>query len=260
MTSIKKRISRRLAALAAAALFLALLPVTALAAGTDGPCFAVLVGSAPEDLSLSLRYPAEAGHDPVVLEKDVRAWETYYRFDYHGAPVNWKYGMPKGTELLAETGAESFSCLLPEKEQGGQNTLFVLDLKARTLREGAPWYRHGLLTALRVVITLLLQGTIFFLFRYRSRRSALVYACFCAVVQLLLNGCLLWGTSTLFCTDMVWDLVLLSMTEFFIFIIGTAAVALLMREHSERRAIACGLAANFAALGVSVLSLCLLPL
>ena len=81
------------------------------------------------------------------------------------------------------------------------NNLCVLDLQSRTLTAGQPWWRQPLLVFLRVALTLLLEGIVFFLFGYRQKRSWILFFLANGLTQLL-STCSYstlwapWGTYT----------------------------------------------------------------
>ena len=67
----------------------------------------------------------------------------------------------------------------------------MLDLQSRTLTAGQPWWRQPLLVFLRVALTLLLEGIVFFLFGYRQKRSWILFFLVNGLTQLFVNLLLL---------------------------------------------------------------------
>ena len=98
--------------------------------------------------------------------------------------------------LTASFGGETLSIpldpeILSRNTGSYYNNLCVLDLTAGTLRWGVPWWRQPLLVALRVGLTLALEGLVFLLFGYRTKRSWGVFLVVNLITQLGVNLILL---------------------------------------------------------------------
>ena len=148
------------------------LPVTASANGLEPPYLTILVTHPPKDLELTLVLEDDASQEPFVLQPEPMLWESYYRF----YPHIWSPWAPEGTPLqtatlFVKTGGESFSLAVEPKGFTYSNNLVTLDVAGRQLLYGQPWWRIPLLVFLRVALTLLLEGALFWLFGYRLRRS-----------------------------------------------------------------------------------------
>ena len=231
-----------------AALLTAVLPLPAAANSAEPPGFIVLVTLPPDSLALSL-LPSQGG-EAVPLVKEQRGWETYFRFFYHSAP---QLSSLSGCSILVEGGGYAFSCPLPDTPLR-YNSLLTLDLSAQTLSLNQPPWRAPLLAALRLILTLVLEGAVFWLFGYRARRSWLVFLAVNVLTQAGLNLAI-HGPSL----NSYWWLGFLVL-EAFIFLLEAAAFALLLREFRRRRGVAFALAANTVSLAVGGLVIAHLPI
>lgn len=69
-------------------------PVTASANGLESPCLTVLVPHPTWKLSLTLEFDSGTSLEPLVLTREGKAWETYYRFRYYDlrGSSSWSHG------------------------------------------------------------------------------------------------------------------------------------------------------------------------
>lgn len=232
---------KSLSLLLALSLLLCLLcPQAALANSGEPPCFTVLVLNAPEDLSVSLVLGDETV-EPVLLKQDTQAWESYYRF-YYGMSGWEREDEEEGltdAALLVETGETEYTCALPAAAFDYYNNLLTLDVEEQTLAQGQPVWRQPLLVGLRIVLTLVLEGLVFFLFGYRSRRSWAIFLAVNLVTQILLNMAIVSAALS----GGYW-LFLYGFGELLIFAAEIAAFTLTLKEQGRGRAAACALSAN----------------
>jgi hypothetical protein len=84
------------------------------------------------------------------------------------------------------TNGESFECTLSEPVRN-YNNVYTLDLSTRELTPGKYPLRSVLLVPIRVLLTLLLEGIIFWLFGFRQKRSWLVFFVVNLITQVALN-------------------------------------------------------------------------
>ena len=248
--------------------FCLLLPLPALANAAEPPRLSVLVLNPPEDLALSLVFSWGDEEEPVAAEADRLAWEGYYLFRPWEFPDAWDQDAPGLTvELVAETGGGRFSLPVDAEalRQGTgsyYNNLSVLDLNAQTLTPGAPWWRQPLLVFLRVALTLVLEGAVFWLFGYRQRRSWMVFLTVNLITQLGVNLLLagnLGPLGNLYGTQMAFWLLYLPM-ELAVLLVEIIAFRKLLRERTKGRATAFALCANLLSWGLGGVLLAYLPL
>lgn len=245
-----KKWKRLWAALLGALVLAALLPVQALAAAGEDTFLTVWMRGAPRDMSITLHFPEDSGLEPLEMTREDRVWETYFRVYFRGELIKWRRGLPKGTELLVEAEGETRRLSLPEDQFAGENAVFLLDGKTGGLEPGVPAFRTGLLAALRAGVTLLLQALVFWLLRYRDRRSWIIFSLTAAAIQVVLGLFVLRGASTLTSDYVLWALVALCLSEGFLTVVQTVLFSQLLWEHQEKRAVAAALACNGLTLGI----------
>lgn len=236
-----------------ASLLLLLLPVTASANAAAPPNLTVLVVNAPEDLQMTLTLSESSQSEVDEIEIESRAWETYYRF------FLWNSQSSADGELNVTTGGETSTYTIPREALEKFGSCYTLDLKTGELTEGTVWYRSGLLAALRVILTLLIEGLVFFLSGYRKRRSWLVFFIVNLVTQGFLNFELLTLTTTIFSTYMGALLLILCVLEALIFAVEAVAFSFLLKEYTKKRAVFYAFIANVASLGMGGLILSVMP-
>lgn len=196
---MRRRILKMAAAVAV--VFLVVLQGTgmALANAAEPPALTILVSGAPEDLTMYLALEedvaagdalAETGEDGLVeavqLQSERKNWETYYRFYYHDFP-NSRELLENAVLLTASDEMKSLEFPL-DAGDFQYNAIMTLNLEEGTLTAGQPAMRVPLLVAMRVAITLAVEGLIFWLFGYRQKRSWTVFFLVNLVTQTCLNG------------------------------------------------------------------------
>lgn len=209
-------------------------PQVAWANAAEPPGFILLVEGAPPDLEVRLILPDDA----VVLPKERRAWETVYRLYYHDLPV--ERGRMPVMELEFDSGEALHRSPLHEEALGGYSTVLTYDFVNRDLSLGESPGRTPLLIMLRVSLTLIIEGVIFFLLGYRQKRSWIIFLLVNLVTQgglnLVLSGPAITQNGYWFIAFLFLEAVILS---------GEAIVfPLLLREHTRKRALAYAILAN----------------
>lgn len=159
--------------------------IEANANSAEPPNFTVIVVNAPNQLSLSLQFPGEKENSGILLKKEEKAWESYYRFFYNMLP-NRDFKL-EDAELIVKSQEKTFKCQIPSESFDYYNNILTLDMETESLDIGQPWFRTPLLVAMRVIFTLLIEGIIFFLFRYRQKRSWVLFFAINIITQGGLN-------------------------------------------------------------------------
>jgi len=206
-----------------------ILPGVALANAAEPPAVIILVSNPPEDLSIVLK----SGNNLKEAKVQKVAWEGYYAFYIRDT---------KGFDKLAfqiTTKGETFEILLdtPLKQY---NNIYTLDLNNKTLTEGEYPLRSALLVSIRVLITLLVEGMVFWLFKYRKKASWLIFLAVNLITQGLLNTWLV-NTASLMSGYLIIALII---GEFFVFAAEMVAFPVFVREHRKSRALAFSFVAN----------------
>lgn len=232
-------------------LLLLSIPVSASANSMGSPCFVVVVKNAPQDFSLNLRLK-DGREYPGGIDVYQKGWETYFRFGYEEDFQD--------AALVFSFDGETHETPLPQSAYSGYNTILMLDLKTGKVTVGQNPWRTLLLALLRVSFTILIEGLVFFLFQYRTKRSWIVFVSLNLITQLGLNLFLL--TQTNIAADSYnhfWVLVYV-LVEFFVFLTEMIALPIFLKEHGKGRAVLCALLANTASLLVGGFFLSNLPI
>ena len=188
-----------------------LLALPVFANSAEPPCLTIVVVSAPDDLELSL--VDEGGAEAYQLRKRqfVRGWETYFRFTYSHVTIPGKESEADDVDLsklrlAVTTGGNTTLLDLPDQTFAHYNNVLLLDLSELKqfpdafpaqymLRSELYAGRMVLIIGMRVILTLLIEGILFWAFGYREKHSWGVFLCFNAMTQLALN--LILGGATM---------------------------------------------------------------
>lgn len=246
-----KRYNRILLVLAMALLLSLAFSAAAYANSAEPPGFTVIVANPPQDLSLSLRLADERQTEAIVLNKQQKAWESYYRFFYHMSPL----GNDKldGAVLIVQSKEKNFQCPLPAATFKTYNNLLTLDMETENLAIGQPPLRVPLLVAMRVMLTLVIEGAIFFLFGYRRKASWLAFLAINIVTQGALNAMLTGpGLGSYWWFGFIF-------IEIVVLAVELVAFICLVKELGKGRAAVYAVAANAASLILGGLLITYLP-
>lgn len=237
---------KKLLALLLALTVVLLLPATASANSAEPPGLIVIVQNAPEDMTVT--FLAEEITRKNYIDRETRLWESYFRIFY-----DWDANLDTAFIEVTVNG-ETFTCPLPEGTEQDYNTLLTLDLDSRTLTLGDRPGRQELLVALRVALTLAIEGLVLYLFGFRSRRSWVVFLILNLITQGALNV-LLMG-SALYGSYWLLGYILI---EPVIFLVEGLVYAIAMKERTTARRVLCALTANAASLVLGGYLLAYLP-
>ena len=154
-----------------------LLPFPVHANSAEPPSLIVVVTGAPSDVSVTLS--AESGvHEGARRQVMMDTYFAFYR-----AVI----GRPQEITLTVTSGERQFSQRMDAQLFTGYNSVVTIDYAKQTLSVGYLPLRTALITALRVLLTLLIEGGIFFLFGFRGKRSWVVFLIINLITQGLLN-------------------------------------------------------------------------
>ena len=239
-------------------------PVTACANGLESPCLTVLVPHPAWGLTLTLEFDSGTSLEPLVLRREGKGWETYYRFSYYDLWGARDYGPQslEGAQLLVDRNGETFSVPVDPEGFTTYDNLVTLDLLGRKLIYGQPWWRPPVLILLRVGLTLALEGGVFYLCGYRQRRSWLVFLLVNLVTQGAVNVCIhfLFPVAVDAYRAMVFGMFFYTPIEIAVLLIELPAFVLLLKEHRKRRAAGFAAAANLCSWALGGCFLMFLPL
>ena len=212
---------KRLLAMLIVLLIVLPLPMTAYANSAEPPGMIILVSGGPEDLRLTLEFPDPQmeTHRTYQIRK---AWERRYQFYYHVDMESLEAAV-----LRVESGDKCFTCPLPAGVDTGYKNILTLDYYAETLTLGQSPWRQPLLTAMRIILTLAVEGFVFWLFRYQQKRSWIVFI----AMNLLTQGWLNIVVNSYAFAGGYW-VIMFGLMEFCIFAVEMIALPFLLEEKS----------------------------
>ena len=240
---------KKLSVLIVALLLILALPVSVSANSAEPPGMTIIVEGAPEDISLTLELAEEPEYEVRVREAE-QNWEVYFRFYYSPEP-----DILNGAVIRVEGSGKCFTCPVPEDVYGRYNNLLTLNFESQTLTVGQHWWRQPALTAVRVTLTLLVEGLIFFAFGFRGKRSWIVFFAVNLVTQGWLNYIINSGAFS----NGYWVLGLY-LAELVIFIAEAIVFPLATKEKKKWLCLLYALAANTASLIAGLLLIRYLPI
>lgn len=203
------------------------------------PGFTVIVGFPPSDLEVSLRFQDGEDFTTVHLSKEQIAWEARYRFNYAMAAQVW--ATIEDAKLVVSGGGKTFECSLPELVLGmHESDMLFLDIAGQTVTSRKPVGRTVSLVSMRVLLPLILEGALFFVFGYRKKRSWIAFATINLITQSALNIGLL-RLSSLAGPFLVLYMIPLAVP---VLIVELIAFAVSVNEHHRLRTVAYVVAAN----------------
>lgn len=222
-------------------MLLPMLPLRASANSAEPPSVTILVSDAPDDLQISV-----TNQDAVIRVRQ-RAWETYFRLYMEGIP-------DQSVELLVESSEKSFRCHLPEETYNYYSNVVTLDYESQTLVFGYSVWRTVLLVSLRLTLTLLIEGAVFWLLGYRNKRTW----AFFLIMNLLTQG---WLNLSITGPDPSgYYMMGYVFLEILVFSAEMILFSLLGKEKTPFKRMGCAFAANSASLILGGLLLTWLPI
>lgn len=198
----------------------------------EPPSILIIVFDAPADLEISMGL-----EDNVVkAAKRDKLFESYYTFYSRDIKVAGDYN------IKATTGGSSFEISLAEPLKA-YNNIYTLDLKNQTLTPGKSVLRSAGLVSVRVVLTLLIEGFIFYLFGYRQKRSWMAFLAINLITQGALN---IWING--YPPMQSYIIIGLIMAEVLVFIVEAFAYLIVIKERNALTTFLYVIVANFLSL------------
>ncbi len=227
--------------------FIALLfvmPISAYANSAEPPRFTIVSSNVPDDAEIYVTGTDDCGKWAAF--KSETAWETYFQSYAESSDGKYIVNVESAEKNLEFTVVTDRS----------YSILYTLDFKNETMTEGERPYRTPLLIALRVALTLMIEGVVFFAFGYRKKKSWVIFAVLNIITQGFLNAVLSQSGPPI---DGYW-LIAYEFLEFFIFLTEMIAVPLIINERSKLKGVAYAFVANAASLIVGGIILFKLPI
>ncbi len=227
--------------------FVVFMPRPVMVHAIPPPYITISVFNPPSDLKLSIRYSKNNVTITKLLERRDIAWKTEFYLWYHDFLRDRE--LYYNVFLIVESLDYNFEVPLPD-----EGLDYTLDLKSQNLYEGYPVWHGTFSTILRIIVTILLEAVVFFLFAYREKRSWILFL----IVNLITNGALH------ICVGFLSDD---SAASIFFEIIGATVIvaemiafAAALEEQSRWKAILYAFVANFLSLVLGTYLLGMLPL
>lgn len=220
-------------------------PAAVYANAAEPPALIVIVKNAPEDIDISI-----VGDDGLKeARKKTAGWETCYAFYHH------HLGDRSEVTLNVSGNGKSYEQPVDPQYLRGYNNIVTVDFDRRTLEDGKLLSRSILLVTLRVSLTLLIEGLIFYLFGFRRKSSWINFL----IINLLTQGGLniaLNHDVTPFSSYSIFNLIFM---EFLVLALELPAFLTAVKEHRKRRRAAYVLIANLASLVLGGYLITVLP-
>lgn len=219
----------------AAALFLVfftMMPATVSANSAQPPALVIIVDQAPEDVVISV----VTKNGNIKGLKTTVAWETYYVF--YPDDLIGSYD-----KLSVSGGGVQYEVAMAQSEVSYYDRIQTLNFTTRNISTGKLLLRSILLVGLRLVLTIVIEGLVFFLLGFREKRSWMVFLAMNLLTQgwlnISLNGD--WPIGT----DLILQLVLM---EVVIFVAELIGAMVFIKEHRVWRRMGYVLLANLLSL------------
>jgi len=209
----------------------------------EPPSIMIIVTNAPEDLEISI------GEDIVYTEAKIidKLLEKYYVFYLRETKNIINYTINVKTDNL------SYEVDF-EKPSNTYQNLYTLNLQSQTLTPGKSIARSILLVSMRIIITLIIEGIIFYIFGFRDRHSWILFT----VINLITQGALNIWINGLFSIQSYMFIGLI-VIEVLILIVEGIAMVSGINEHNKSRRLLFVLSANLLSLVVGGYVLTVLP-
>lgn len=225
------------------------IPLICYGNSAEPPSILIIVPDAPDNLEISIG----SNNEYKKANKINKVIEMYYTF-YSDDLSNTKSYNIKSYNIKIDLEDETFEMPLSEPLKT-YNNIFILDLKNQTLTHGKSLSRSFTLVVLRIILTVVIEGLVFFLFGYRQKKSWNTFL----TINLLTQGALnIWinGFSPL------TSYIVLSLIfgEFLVFIVEVFVFSSFIKEHSAVRTTLYVLLANLLSLIAGGYIITILPI
>ncbi len=223
--------------------------VVAFANSAEPPVLTIIINSPPEDIKLSVQ---SSSGESFLLEPTIVSWEyTYHLFSYDLERANMNL-----SDLIINVESSSINnnAPLPMDAFNQYNGRMTLDIETMTFTDSTTLLREVLLISLRLSLTLIIEGAIFYIFLYRNKKSWITFLIINLITQGGLNILLSMTISSY-----AWIL-LLFFAEFIIVIAELVLFYIFLKEHGKVRPFFYVITANFLSLVAGIYTLALLPI
>jgi hypothetical protein len=236
-SNMNKTGKRLLLVMVLCTLMISIIPIAARANSAEPPALVILINNPPDDLSIVL----VSNENQTKVSVGRVAWEGYCVFYSRDMKTSSEY------TFKVTANGEYFECTL-DTFLRQYNNVFTLDISNKKLTPGTYPFRSVLLVAIRVLLTLLLEGIIFWLFGYRQKRSWLIFFAINLVTQGALNLWLNSGGILMLSLMSSYLILSLILGEFFVFAVEIITFPIFINEHKKSRILIYAFIANLISL------------
>jgi hypothetical protein len=184
----------------------------------EPPSILIIVPNAPKDLEISI---GPENLKAYRTDKVIESYFTFYRNDLKSEDYTVKVITGDRTfEIILDTPLKSY------------NNIFTLDLKSQTLTPGKLLSRSITLLSIRIILTLMIEAIVFYLFGYRKKKSWLIFV----IINLITQGALYIWLNGLF-TPLVNSYIIFSLIfgEILVIVFEMIAFLIFVKEHHRPR-------------------------
>lgn len=217
-------------------LLLIIRPTYVLGNSAEPPSLLILVNNPPDDFSITM----VSGDNHIEASKRKLAWENYYLF--YKRDLNYS----NGYKFKVVSNGVHFECTIQDSLTS-YNNVYTLNVSKRELSPGKYPFRTVILVSIRVVLTLLIEGIIFWLFGFRNRSSWLAFLVINLITQGLLNIWLSIVASPMPSYNIIFALII---GEFFVFLTEMILLPKFIDEYKKIHIRIFAFVANFLSLVV----------
>ena len=233
-------------------------PKTANANSAEPPELIVIALNAPKDFSVAVVYDNDK---KIVGRKTTVAWETYYTFYdsdfvFSVSETPTFFNGPKEITLSVTGNGTSYEQTIKNELLSNYDRIVTLDFVNHTLTYGTLPLRSVILVALRVIMTLIFEGIVFFIFGFQNRKSWIAFLIINLITQLGLNIYLNNNISPF----ESYPIIYLIIGEFYVFIAEIFGFLIFVRESRACIRLIYVITANFLSLILGGYLISLLPI
>ncbi|MBM7615757.1 hypothetical protein [Alkaliphilus hydrothermalis] len=210
----------------------------------EPPSILIIVPDAPDDLEISIRVKNKS----VKARKTDKMIETYFTFYY------MEFSRVDNYNLWVQSEGREFQISI-EAPLKMYNNVYTLDINNQSITKGKSLGRSITLVSIRIAFTLLIEGIIFYLLAFRTKKSWSIFL----VVNLMTQGLLnIWingfspMTSYIIFSLFFWEIIIL--------IIELMVFLKLLRENNRLVQISYVILANFLSLWAGGYLITVLPI
>lgn len=214
----------------------------------EPPSILIIVPNAPDDLEISIASGDKNSPTYSKARKTDKVLESYYTFYHEDLKTIDDY-------TLKITTTKSTYELTLERPLKMYNSIFTLNLENRTFTTGKLLSRSIFLISVRIILTLIIESLVFYLFMFRQSNS---WLCF-FIINLLTQGGLNIRLNT--ASPLASYLIIgLMFAEVVVFIVESIAFLTLLKEHSKLRIFLYVLTSNLLSLILGGYLITLMPI